>query len=408
MQKNISTKQPGAIVLGGNFVGLGIVRSLGAHGIYSWVIDSDRSKSIAQFSKYTKRFIETREPIAQLLLREAQESNLQGCVIFAVTDEYVEAISDNHQTLSLIFKLTSPPPEITKYALDKRLTHEKADELGIAKPWTLSARSFAEIETSNLPYPVILKPAINHHFFPLTNIKVLSVASSAELQQRYAQMSQYIPPDEIMIQENIPGNGANQFSFCGVCKDGYAYAALVARRRRQFPVEFGNASSFVETTPQPVVEDAGRRFLQDINFNGMAEIEFKFDARDGKYKILDFNPRPWGWHTIGKAAGMDFAYLLWQQESGAAVAQINGHPQAAWIREITDFVAILKSRDRAAEIKALFHALRSSRVTLAGFSLGDPLPFFAEFVLWISSGTSRQKTAKNFLRPDPAESLLKQ
>ena len=43
--KSENTKdKPGAIVLGGNFVGLGIVRSLGAHGIPVWVIDSDRSK----------------------------------------------------------------------------------------------------------------------------------------------------------------------------------------------------------------------------------------------------------------------------------------------------------------------------------------------------------------------------
>src|SRR5689334_11614056 len=60
--------QPGAIVLGGNFVGLAVVRSLAAHGIRTWVIDSDRSKSIAQFSRLTERFIEAEDDVERLLM----------------------------------------------------------------------------------------------------------------------------------------------------------------------------------------------------------------------------------------------------------------------------------------------------------------------------------------------------
>jgi D-aspartate ligase len=407
MRTETSARKPGAIILGGNFVGYGVARSLGAHGIRSWVIDSDRSKSIAQFSKYTTRFIETKASVPELLLREGRDHDLAGWVIFAVTDEYVETISANHETLSSIFKLTTPPPEITKFALDKRLTYAKADELGIAKPWTVVGQSFTDITAGDFQYPLILKPAVNHHFFPQTNVKVLKVSNAAELQERYAQMSRYIPPDEIMIQECIPGNGASQFSFCGVFNNGNPTASLVARRRRQFPVDFGNASSFVETATQSVVEEAGLRFLKSIGFTGMAEIEFKFDVRDGKYKILDFNPRAWGWHTLGKAAGMDFAYLLWQQVNGFSIAETTDYRKACWIREITDFIAILKSGDRSAEIKSLYKAVQSAKVTSATFSFVDPLPFFAEFALWISSGVSRQETAKKFVQRTRAEVVSK-
>jgi predicted ATP-grasp superfamily ATP-dependent carboligase len=405
---NIDKNQPGAIVLGGNFVGLGIVRSLGAHGIPTWVFDADRSKSIAQFSRFTTRFIETKEAITDVLLREGRRHQLNGWVIFPVADEYVEIVSANHQLLSSIFRVTTAPPEVTRFALDKRLTYRKADELGIAAPWTSVSNSLAELEAEGISYPVILKPAINHHFFPQTNIKALAVENSAELQRAFGQMSQYIPPDEILVQERIPGGGENQFSFCGVFKDGRAYASLVAQRRRQYPVEFGNASTFVETTSQPVVEAAGRRFLESIGFDGMAEVEFKFDHRDGKYKILDVNPRTWGWHTLGKAAGMDFPYLLWRQAVGLPVVPVGVHHKAVWIREITDFVAIAKSRNRMAEVRRLLKALYSGKLTSATFSLRDPVPFFAEFALWVSSGLSRQKKAKNFLQLDPTSSNLDQ
>ena len=221
-------------------------------------------------------------------------------------------------------------------------------------------------------------------------------------------MSRYIDPSEILVQERIPGGGENQFSFCAVCREGHAYASIVAQRRRQYPVDFGNASTFVQTTEQPVVEAAGRRFLESIGFDGLAEVEFKFDPRDGKYKILDVNPRTWGWHTLGKAAGIDFSYMLWRQAVGLPVASVNKYRKATWIREITDFVSILKSRNRVAEIKRLLEALYRGKFTSATFSLLDPIPFFAEFALWLSSGVSRQKKAKNFLQVDPVGSGIGQ
>jgi D-aspartate ligase len=401
---------PGAIVLGGNFVGLGIVRSLGRRGIPVWVIDADRSKSIAQFSRYTRRFIETSESIPELLLREGKEHHLAGWVLFPVSDEYVEILSKNYDSLSSIYRVTTAPPAITEFALDKRLTYLKAGKLGIATPWTSKSNSLAQLEAENIPYPVILKPAINHHFFPQTNLKALAVADVSDLRQRYAQMNKYIPADEILVQERILGGGENQFSFGALCKNGRVHGSLVAQRRRQYPVEFGNASSFVEMANVPEVEAAGRLFLEDIGFDGIAEIEFKFDPSDGKYKILDFNPRAWGWHTLGKAAGIDFAYLLWQQSVGLPVDPVGELRQAAWFREITDPVSILKSGNRGAELKRLWNAIQKGKLTPATFRFLDPVPFFAEFALWILSGLSRQKKAKDFLqvtpldlRADPAE-----
>jgi D-aspartate ligase len=390
--------RPGAIVLGGNFVGLGIVRSLGARGIPTWVFDTDRSKSIAQFSRFTKRFVESKEPVSDLLIAEAQKHKLDGWVIFPVNDEYVEAIATHHKTLSSIYRLTTPPLEITRFALDKRLTYSKADELGIATPRTSNGNSLNALGAKGIVYPVILKPAINHHFFPQTNLKVLPAANEQDLLRGLAQMGRYIPSEEILVQERIPGSGESQFSFCAACRDGRIYASLVARRRRQYPVDFGNASSFVETADEPEVESGGRRFLESIKYDGIAEVEFKFDSRDGKFKILDANFRAWGWHTLGKAAGIDFAYLLWRQKVGLPVAPVDTHGKAAWAREITDFIAIAKSRDRFAEIKSLLRAVRRSKFTLAAFSFADPIPFFAEFVLWGSSGFLRKKKAKDFLK----------
>ena len=79
---------------------------------------------------------------------------------------------------------------------------------------------------------------------------------------------------------------------------------------------------------------------------------------------------------------------------------------AAWIREITDAVAILKSRSRGTELQRVLRALLQGRLTSASLNFLDPVPFFAEFALWISSGISRQKKAKEFLQPTAADTRL--
>ena len=273
--------------MGANSNALGVVRSLGAQGIPVWVYDDNRS--IAHFSRYARRCVISQRDKHELLLEEGKKHELNGWLIFPVEDRYVELLAVHHQSLSSIYRVTTPPMEVTRFALDKRLTYRKATELGIATPWTLIVDDPVELFRRDLPYPLILKPAINHHFFPQANVKALPVDTPSDLPTQYANMSRYIPPEEILIQERIPGGGENQFSCAALCEDGKTYATLVARRTRQYPLDFGTASTFVETTEQPVVEADGRRWLESIGFDGMAE-----DPRDGKYKILDVNTRAWG------------------------------------------------------------------------------------------------------------------
>jgi len=369
----------GAVVLGANLIALGVARSLGPHGIPVWIYDPDRS--IAHFSRYTEKAVISRRDKHELLLEEGRKHGLQGWVVFPTEDKYVELLSVHHESLSSIYKLTTPPFEVTKFALDKRLTYGKATELGIATPWTLVTSEPAKLRVDDLPYPIILKPAINHHFFPYTNIKALSVERPSDFQSKFAEMHRHIPSDEILIQERIPGGGDTQFSCAALCNNGKVSAALTAQRTRQYPLDFGNSSTFVQTTDHFVLEDEARKWLEAVGFDGIVEIEFKYDRRDGRYKILDVNARPWGWHTLGKAAGIDFSYLLWRQKTGMPVGSIPSPRPATWIREINDLFAIAKSPRPISEIKRLLGRLRRGNWTCATLDFRDPVPLFAELGL---------------------------
>jgi predicted ATP-grasp superfamily ATP-dependent carboligase len=375
---NNTSPKTGAIVLGANSLALGIVRSLGAQGIPVWVYD--RHRSIAHFSRYTKRSVISHGNEHELLLEDGKKHDLRGWVIFPVEDQYVELLSLHHRSLSSIYQVTTPPIKITRFALDKRLTYRRAAELGIATPWTVTGDTLADLGVQKLPYPLVLKPAVNHHFFPTAQFKALSVDRPADFHAKFAEMKKYIPADEILIQERIPGGGENQFSCAALCREGITLATLTARRTRQYPLDFGTNSTFVETVNQPIVEHDGRRWLESVGFDGIAEVEFKYDPRDGKHKILDVNARAWGWHTLGKAAGIDFTYQLWRQKAGLQVS-VGVQRSAAWVRELNDIVAIMESGRRLVEMRRLLNAVRTTAFTSATFDSRDPLPMFAELGL---------------------------
>jgi hypothetical protein len=148
---------------------------------------------------------------------------------------------------------------------------------------------------------------------------------------------------------------------------------------RQYQIKFGKARDFVETVDQPVVESAGRQFLEGIRYDGMGKIEFKFD---GKFKS---HPR-----QSRRDRFRLFVVTTKSRSEGLKVTPVSTHRRAAWVREIT-----LRSRNLFREIKIL-SAWISGKFTLSTFSFFDPAPFFAELVLWAipAPRASRQRKAK--------------
>ena len=64
-----------------------------------------------------------------------------------------------------------------------------------------------------------------------------------------------------MVQELIPGGGTQQFAYCAFFREGEAVGKMVVCRRRQHPLQFGKASTFVETVDVPILRGPVRAFL---------------------------------------------------------------------------------------------------------------------------------------------------
>jgi predicted ATP-grasp superfamily ATP-dependent carboligase len=377
------TKSLGAIVIGGDYRGLGVVRSLGRRGVPVWVLSDEHR--LAALSRYAHRCLPwpTGLPAAQLeyLLAMGERHRLQGWALIPTGDETAAFIARHHAALTGRFTLTTPPWEVLRWAYDKRLTYELAAKVGIDCPQTFYPRSGDELSGCPCEFPAILKPATKEGFNRFTHARAWRVDDRAQLRARYEEASTLVDPETIMVQELIPGGGEAQFSYAALCANGKPIASMVVRRTRQYPIEFGRSSTFVEAIEQPEVEEPARSLLAALAITGLVEVEFKRDPRDGRFKLLDINPRVWGWHTLGRRVGCDFPYLLWQLTQGEPVPEVRGRGGVRWIRTATDLPTVARAIWRGQlSVAAYLRSLRGP-VEPAVFAWDDPLPGLLELPL---------------------------
>jgi predicted ATP-grasp superfamily ATP-dependent carboligase len=370
--------RPGVVVLGSDFKGLGVIRSLGQRGIPCALIDNlPRS---AWFSRYvTKRFkwngpLDT-DDFLQFLLSIGKEHHLTGWVLFPVQDDAVELVTHHVSQLATSYQLVTQKWDVVRWAHDKRLTYQLAQEAGVPYPKTWYPNSEDQLKTLDITFPVIIKPAVSIHFQHALRLKALPVYSLDELIEQYHLTAKIIPPEEIMIQEIIPGDGRTQYSVGTFCKNGEVVQSITARRTRQYPIDYGLGSSFVEAIEVPVIGELAEKLLCMMGVSGMVEVEFKYDMRDEQYKLLDINVRPWGWHTLCIECGLDLPYIQYCDALGYEIpAPIKPQYGRHWVRMLTDLPAgIQEIRAGMTTPIAYIHSLLG-KTAFSVFAWHDPLP----------------------------------
>ena len=381
---NATLSGPGGVVIGGDYQGLGIARSLGRHGIPVCVIDDETS--ISRASRFVQRVIRVRDLRQEGTLLDALDLARgrlgdSRWVLYPTRDENVAAIAAHRDELLPEFRVPVPGLASIRCAWDKRETYRLARQLSIPIPRTWFPRTETDLAAITTDAPLVIKPAIKEHFFYQAKVKAWRADNREQLVAGFRRAAQIVGEGEVIVQELIPGGGQQQVAYCAFFRAGRAVASMTARRRRQHPSDFGRSSTYVETISLPELAAPSTRFLQAIGYYGLAELEYKQDPRDGAYKLLDVNARTWGYHTLGWSAGVDFPYLVFRDQVGACVDEAHARVGVRWVRLATDIpnavrdirAGTLQSRDY---LRSLWRA-----DTEAVFSLRDPLPGCYEIAL---------------------------
>jgi predicted ATP-grasp superfamily ATP-dependent carboligase len=380
-------KRAGAVVIGSDFKALGVIRSLGQRGIPCVVIDS--IPRAAWFSRYVvRRFkwsthMESEEFVA-FLLSIGKQYHLEQWVLFPTQDEVVHLIACHTPQLSQMYRLVTQDEDVIRWSNDKRLTYRMAEEVGVPYPKTAYVTHKDELATLDLPYPVIIKPAISANFHYATRLKALPASTLQELLTQYDTAVANITPDEVMVQQIIPGNGRVQYSIATFCQDGNIKTWMTARRTRQYPIDYGLGSTFVEAMDIPALLPLAKKLLGYMRVSGMVEVEFKYDERDQQYKLLDINVRPWGWHTLCIACGLDLPYMQYCSATGQTPPALPASIDYGyhWVRMLTDMPAgVQEVRAGITSLPAYLQSLRG-KTAFSVHNWHDPLPTFGD--VWIA------------------------
>lgn len=384
------TKEIGAVITGGDFQALGAIRTLARKDVPIIVLDNDLC--ISKYSRFVKKFIRApllsnEDAYVNFLIWLARKERIDGWVIFPNSDEAVYILSRNKDILKNYYKIPTPPWGVIRNVYIKKNTYQIAEKNGIPIPKTYYPQNLEELAELDLQFPLVIKPSIRDNFYNKVKIKAFLINNREELEKTYQFVCSVIDPSEVLVQEFITGGPNRLFSFCPFFKDGKVVASIMARRTRQHPMDFGHASTYAELVTIPDMKEISEKFLNLIGYYGIGEVEFMQDPRDGKYKLIEVNPRIWGWHTLAIAAGVDLPYLLYQDTIGEKMEVPSSLKDVKWVRLATDsptvFSEIVKGNMKITD----YVDSMKGKKEFAVFCLDDPIPFFMEiamipYLLW--------------------------
>lgn len=308
-------KKPISIILGSNVNGLSFVRSLYKSRIPTLIIDSQKMHGM--YTRLGKTMlmpeISSNEKVKWLyLFKNIGEKSKKKCVIIPTSDEYALFISNHSDFFSKYFYFIVPEKKVMERIIDKKRQYEFAKDIGIPIPQTFFPDNIDKVRSivDSIKYPCILKPYISYIGVKKIRKKVIVIDNSYQLLKHYS--ISYEDGLNMMIQEIIPGGDDSLFGYMGFWDNDNSEIAYITKQKiRQHPPGFGSGSLQIAVKKTEIIETS-RLLLKKINFKGLVGIEFKYDLRDGKYKLIEINPRSVSNNQLAITAGVDFPNIVYE------------------------------------------------------------------------------------------------
>lgn len=388
---DVATQRPTpsvpVLIFGAHIAALGVLRMLAERGIRSQVVDD--TTNIIVRSRWYRPAEPTLEETsdAEALSAYLGSLDLPRAVLIACSDQWALAVAGLPPETRQRFPASIPPHEAVAQFVDKDRFRALVDRLDLPRPRTLLIRDPADLDLASDDDLAngFLKPTESHLHNRRFGTKGFFIHSRDDAARLVEQGS--AAGITFMLQEWIPGNMSKTFLIDGFVDRGGTITGMVARRRvRMDPPRLANTCSDV-TIPIADVNDclpALRTILSATDYRGIFNIEFKFDERDGRFKVIEVNPRPFWLIGHIARAGLDLPWLSYLD------AQELPLPAPAPYRigrygmyEIPDATAVVRawSHLRRPEGPVLEPWLKGDR---ALFWWRDPLPAFSG--LWQTLG----------------------
>lgn len=395
--------QPPVLILNLFYSGLGIARDMAGHGVRVLGLSAHRD-SYGNLSRYCEVLFspnsqEEPQKLAEFLLRMGPE--LQGAVIFPTRDADVIFLDDFRGQLERWYRLAIPPQPCLRHTLDKGLLVEAAMRAGVAVPRTLTVHNTADLARvpDEVGFPCVVKPVSSVHWRMGGNWDLVGgkkgfrVKDFEELCSEYRRLSSIHP--QVLVQQWIAGPVENIAILGGyVGENSQPLAYFTARKIVQAPEDCGTGC-IVESLDVPELLEPTVRLFQTLGYTGMAEVEYKRDAADGQFKLIEINTRHWDQHQLGRASDINLTWVAYSHLVGRPVFPVRRPIQRRkWIAEDAFLLyAAAGWWRRELRLSQLVRQL-SGRRMYGIFSWQDPLPFIKYFSASVVPGMARAACRK--------------
>lgn len=386
---------PGLIVKFGDYPlhhgGVGAIRSLGRLGVPMYAITEDPYTPAAA-SRYLHRSFPWRttgaeEPghLVDGLLRVARRIGRPTVMI--PTDEEAAVLIGEHQEPLAAAGYLFPrvERELPRRLASKQGLHELCAEHGIPSPAAVFPTSYADIEefARTARFPVVAKnrEAFTRRSSPAVHgtTRIASAEGLRALARTWGERP------GVILQEYLPREQAEDWIVHAYFdRDSTPLAMFTGVKVRSWPPHAGmTANAYVVDNPE--LADLAARFIKQVGFTGVIDLDLRFDRRDGRYKLLDFNPRMGAqFRLFENEAGIDVVRAMHLDLTGRAVPEGEQRAGHRYIVENIDLPALLAYRRSGYTTP---HApSRASGTELAWWAADDPWPFVTMLARFLRPG----------------------
>ena len=106
-------------------------------------------------------------------------------------------------------------------------------------------------------------------------------------------------------------------------------ALFTGRKLRQHPRGFG-VSRLCESGWSEEIAELTLRILAEVGYQGVSDVEFKRDPRDGRFKFMEINARQGYWIALARAAGVNLSYIAYRDAIGQPCPQCRQRDGVRW------------------------------------------------------------------------------
>lgn len=308
-----TSTRPTAIIVGAEpRVVVTIARSLHSRGVRC-VVAIPAGQSLRVSSRAISAAVNLEGSIADsaVLLRHVADSE-HASWIAPTSDGALAVIGYAYEELSRICAIGCPPPNIVERVLDKSQTLTAALRCGVPVPRSVTINSPEELSITLAPlrFPLVVKPA-DKGVKSAHDFKTRTFTTDAELRQAFQANPAF--GAGLLFQEYHAGNGVGVEV---LMHQGVPVAHFQHRRLSELPPSGGVAVAAVSEPPDPMLLDYSVRLLRELEWEGVAMVEFRHDPATRATALMEVNGRFWGSIALPVAAGMDFPFYAWQIAQG--------------------------------------------------------------------------------------------